>query len=362
MPSTWHSRARSCSTPPRSSPLGDRVQVVDRRVDPESGRAFGVVAGLDETVPTTEVVEPPPLDEGLVRPWILPAVYERMRAGRGELLAELRPAYPALPAVRRNRLRSTTPMPSRRSTSSCARAQQIMSGYGGNVLQLTLGDKGAYLYGVFGSPIAHEDDAPVRRRRRSSCAISANDASPRHPDRPDPRSPPKRHVRTRHAADLRLPRRRGEPRRAADGQGTAREIYVDDRVRTDAGDAYIWQTLPDLQVKGKKGAVVAHGLTGSLERASRRKTRYELELVGRRTELARLDSALDQTVRRRRTDRRDRRRGRDGKVAAHRRVRPQRPPAWPVRRPGRVPVVRHERELLRLARDLASAPRDRGDR
>ena len=30
------------------------------------------------------------------------------------------------------------------------------------------------------------------------------------------------------------------------------EIYVDDRVRTDAGDAFIWQTLPDLQVKGKK--------------------------------------------------------------------------------------------------------------
>ena len=34
-----------------------------------------------------------------------------------------------------------------------------MAGYGGNVLQLTLGDKGAYLYGVFGSPVAHEDDA-----------------------------------------------------------------------------------------------------------------------------------------------------------------------------------------------------------
>ena len=39
------------------------------------------------------------------------------------------------------------------------RAQAIMAGYGGNVLQLTLGDKGAYLYGVFGSPVAHEDDA-----------------------------------------------------------------------------------------------------------------------------------------------------------------------------------------------------------
>ena len=39
------------------------------------------------------------------------------------------------------------------------RSQQVMHQFGGNVLQLTLGDKGAYLYGVFGSPIAHEDDA-----------------------------------------------------------------------------------------------------------------------------------------------------------------------------------------------------------
>ena len=33
-------------------------------------------------------------------------------------------------------------------------AQRVLNGYGGNVLQLTLGDKGAYLYGVFIGPIA----------------------------------------------------------------------------------------------------------------------------------------------------------------------------------------------------------------
>ena len=38
-------------------------------------------------------------------------------------------------------------------------AQRVLDSYGGNVLQLTLGDKGAYLYGVFGTPLAHEDDA-----------------------------------------------------------------------------------------------------------------------------------------------------------------------------------------------------------
>ena len=39
------------------------------------------------------------------------------------------------------------------------RAQRVFADCGGNLLQLTLGDKGAYLYAVFGSPHAHEDDA-----------------------------------------------------------------------------------------------------------------------------------------------------------------------------------------------------------
>ena len=60
-------------------------------------------------------------------------------------------------------------------------------------------------------------------------------------------------------------------------------------VRQEAGDAFIWEALPDLTVKGKSATIVAHALTGSLERASRRKTRYQLDLVGRRDELATLD-------------------------------------------------------------------------
>ncbi len=54
--------------------------------------------------------------------------------------------------------------------------------------------------------------------------------------------------------------------------------------------------LPELTVKGKAAPIVAHTLTGSLERASRRKTRYQLDLVGRRDELARLDDALERTI------------------------------------------------------------------
>ena len=42
---------------------------------------------------------------------------------------------------------------------SSVHVQRILTSYGGNLLHLTLGDKGAYLYAVFGSPVAHEDDA-----------------------------------------------------------------------------------------------------------------------------------------------------------------------------------------------------------
>ena len=276
--------------------LGDRVVIDEERRDPTSGRAFAVVRGLRDDVPTVDVVEPPRLDEGLVRPWLLPAVYERMGAGHGELLAELRPAYPLF--LRFAGIDFDDDPDAVNALDAFVRsAQRIMSGYGGNLLQLTLGDKGAYLYGVFGSPIAHEDDAA----RAAAAALELREL-----------------VRTTRARDIQIGMARGRLRSGTYGHAMRRTfvclgdsvnlaarlmasapaggIYVDDRVRSDAGDAYIWQQLPDLEVKGKKGAIVAHALTGSLERASRRKTRYELELVGRRAELDRLESALDRTV------------------------------------------------------------------
>ncbi len=276
--------------------LGDRVRVSDRREDPERSRSFGVVERLLVDVPTIAVEEPPPLDEALVTPWLLPEVYERLRSGRGELLAELRPAYPVF-------LRfagidyDDDPAAIEKLDTFVVHAQRIMAGYGGNVLQLTLGDKGAYLYGVFGSPIAHEDDAA----RAATAALELRDLE-----------------RTTEAREIQIGVTRGRLRSGTYGHAMRRtfvclgdavnlsarlmsaapagRIYVDDRVRQEAGDAYIWEQLPDLSVKGKKGAIVAHALNGSLERASRRKTRYQLELVGRRAELERLESSLDATI------------------------------------------------------------------
>src|SRR4029079_11393421 len=70
--------------------LRDRVTVTEWRGDDH-------VALLDELLVPVEAlpaIQPPPLPEDLARQWLLAAVYERLKTGRGEFLAELRPAHP----------------------------------------------------------------------------------------------------------------------------------------------------------------------------------------------------------------------------------------------------------------------------
>ena len=272
--------------------LGDRVTLGERREDHETGRVHAVLEGLNVPAPRSPVVEPPPLPEDLVRPWLLPAVYERLRTGRGEFLTELRPAIPVF--LRFSGIDYDEDDDAARKLDELVRgAQKIMSGYGGNVLQLTLGDKGAYLYGVFGSPIAHEDDAA----RAAAAALELRDLE-----------------KTMAARDIQIGITRGTLRSGTYGHRMRRtfvclgdevnlsarlmsaappgRIYVSERIQQGAGDSFIWERLPDMQVKGKAQPVPVYALTGSLERASRRKTRFELRLVGRRQELATLNARL----------------------------------------------------------------------
>ena len=93
-----------------------------------------------------------------VRPWLLKAVYDRLQQGQGEFLAELRPAVALF-------LRFTGLDFQDDSSSQSVldgfirRVQQILQDYDGTLIQLTIGDKGSYLYAAFGAPLAHEDDA-----------------------------------------------------------------------------------------------------------------------------------------------------------------------------------------------------------
>jgi len=277
--------------------LAGRIVVGDLRVDESLDRACAPLLGLLVDVEEEPGHQPPPLPEDLVRPWLLPAVYERMRTGRGEFLAELRPAIPVF--VRFGGIDYDHHDDAIEKLDAFVRAaQRVLSGYGGNVLQLTLGDKGAYLYGVFGSPLAHEDDAS----RAAAAALALRDLE-----------------KTTAAREIQVGIAQGRLRSGTYGHEMRRtfvclgdavnlaarlmsaapseRIYVAGPVREAAGEAFIWERLPDLTVKGKADPVEAWSLNGSLERASRRKTRFDLGLVGRRRELAELEDRHAETVR-----------------------------------------------------------------
>ncbi len=272
--------------------LGDRAVLGDLRTDEDTGRTCAVLRGLVIDVEPEPGHQPAPLPDDLVRPWLLPAVYERIRTGRGEFLAELRPAIPIF--LRFGGIDYDNDDDAIHKLDEFVRAaQRVLNGFGGNVLQLTLGDKGAYLYGVFGSPLAHEDDAA----RAAAAALDLRDLE-----------------RTTAARGIQIGLTQGRLRSGTYGHEMRRtfvclgdavnlsarlmsaappgQIFVARPVREAAGDAFIWERLPDLTVKGKADPIEAWSLTGSLERASRRRTRFELGLVGRRRELAVLGDGL----------------------------------------------------------------------
>ena len=277
--------------------LGDGVVLGERRRDPGSGREVAVVTGLRSALEEGPVDEVDPLPEDLVRPWLLPAVYERMRTGRGEFLAELRPAVPLF--LRFGGIDfDEDDRAAARLDAFTRRAQRVLADHGGNLLQLVLGDKGASLYAVFGSPHSHEDDAV--RAVAAAIELRALDGLTA-------------------ARDLCIGITRGRLRSGTYGHAMRRTfvclgdavnlaarlmsaappgaIYVEQAVHDAAGEAFVWESLAPFAVKGREGLVHAYDVMGVAGRLSRR-VRHEGPLVGRSDELTTLEASLGQALER----------------------------------------------------------------
>ncbi|MEP7202422.1 MAG: tetratricopeptide repeat protein [Ilumatobacteraceae bacterium] len=277
--------------------IGEHVTVSEHRSDGEHAGIVGVVAGLRIDV---DEAEPMPaqraLSEELVRPWILPAVYDRLATGRGEFLAELRSAYPLF--VRFGGIDyDQDPDAVGKLDHFVQRVQKVLSEFGGTLLHLILGDKGAYLCAVFGTPHSHEDDAS----RAASAAIELLTLD-----------------RETAATDLQIGISHGRIRSGSYGHPMRRTftclgdaVNLSARLMSQAppGNAYIseevhsalterveCQLVGDLTVKGKAEPVRVLSIIGLRRGLMKREIRYPLPMVGRDSEMVVFAEELDKVL------------------------------------------------------------------
>jgi CheY-like chemotaxis protein/class 3 adenylate cyclase len=139
---------------------GAQMTVVGWRASAVAGQRFAIVTGLAEAVsnsPWSDLL-PDRLTEDRVQPWLLSPIYERVRDGKSEFLSELRPAA-ALFLSFQGIDYEEDDHAGAKLDAFVRWVQAVLAQYDGTLLQLTVGDKGSYLYAAFGAPIAHEDDA-----------------------------------------------------------------------------------------------------------------------------------------------------------------------------------------------------------
>ena len=247
--------------------LGDRVTLRELR-EGENG-LVGVVAALaDPPAPVAAPLGWPELPKETARQWLLPPVWDRMVAGRGEFLADLRPAVPIF--VRFGGLDfEADPGAPKVLDDFVSRAQRALDEQGGSVLQLTIGDKGAYLYAVFGSPVAHEDDAA----RACEAALRLLEIAEEVP-----------------VTDVQIGVAAGRLRSGTYGHAERRTfcclgdavnlaarlmtrapaggVWVHGDVAQASGERFVWDHLPPITVKGRTQQVPVRALRG---RAARRR-------------------------------------------------------------------------------------------
>ena len=142
--------------------LADALMIHQWRDGETPDQRFAVVAGLARAVPPDPwpLLPAGALDDAAIRPWMLESVYERLSAGQGQFLAELRPAV-ALFARFGGIDYDNDDQAAAKLDAYIRWVQQIVTRYEGALLQLTIGDKGCYYYVAFGAPLAHDDD-PAR--------------------------------------------------------------------------------------------------------------------------------------------------------------------------------------------------------
>jgi class 3 adenylate cyclase/tetratricopeptide (TPR) repeat protein len=94
----------------------------------------------------------------LLQPWLLPTVFQIEHNNLSAFLTELRPVVPLF--LNFSGIDYDHDIGAEEKLNRfVTHVQKEVAKYEGALLQLVIGDKGSYMYVVFGAPIAHEDDA-----------------------------------------------------------------------------------------------------------------------------------------------------------------------------------------------------------
>jgi class 3 adenylate cyclase/tetratricopeptide (TPR) repeat protein len=271
------------------------VAVASWRMDPATGTRAAVIAELAHQA--EPAAWPAPIGQGLaedcVRPWLLPAVYERLRASADPFLAELRPAVALMLQFGGFDYERDDVGP--QLDGYIRRVQEIVARYAGILVDITMADKGGYLYAAFGAPVAHEDD-PTRALR---AALELRD------------------LRAAPEITVRIGLSQGAMRTGPYGGATRRaygvlgdevnlacrlmsaappgQILVSGRLQKALSGGFFWSALPALQVRGKHAPVEVFRLLGEASAASAafQADAAPAEMIGRAAERAMLAEAVE---------------------------------------------------------------------
>jgi class 3 adenylate cyclase/tetratricopeptide (TPR) repeat protein len=277
-----------------ASRLGQALQTGEQRHHAAFEEPFWLVRGLAEAARPHPwpALAPGQFTAGEARPWLLPAIYNRLNAGLGEFLTELRPAV-ALFQHFSGIDYDLDPQAGEKLDAYLRWVQSVLARYDGSMIQLTIGEKGSFIYAAFGAPNAHENDP----WRAVSAALEL-------------RSPPVLSGAPGQALHVHIGLSMGVMRTGTYGSKTRRtygvlgdnvnlaarlmqassmvgEILASQNLSRAAsgmvGEKFDWQDLPPMLLKGKPEPTAVARLLGRLQDSL--EISYSTPLVGRQDEL-----------------------------------------------------------------------------
>jgi class 3 adenylate cyclase/tetratricopeptide (TPR) repeat protein len=275
--------------------LGASLTVAEWRIGEAAGERYAVVGSIAEPARPRPWPALPPeaLPHEKARPWLLPSVYDQLRTGHGEFLTELRPVITLF--LRFGGLNYDDATAGNKLDAYLRWAQEVVSRYEGTLLQLTIGDKGSYLYATFGAPLAHADDPA----RAVGAALELR--------RPPPDLASINVVQIGIAGGRARAGAYGGTTRTYGVQGDAvnlaarlmqaaapGQILIEERLSAAIERRYALEPLPPIRLKGKREPVTVAAVVGARPTPAihLQEPRYTLPLVGRTAILEQIEDHL----------------------------------------------------------------------